>query len=416
MAVQDDYPKPEQSVDLAFRIDRIASLVGVVYDNNEIEAILSRLEFAPVITGDMLIVTVPIYRRDVRRRQDVIEEVARVVGYERLPATIPSGVLPPVRRDPVYRLRRAVRSDLLAAGFSEAISYVAVAETDLETFVGETGSSWIAGDRSSSWRRLVNPMNPDRPALRPTLIPSLVETAAANLKHTDSVRLFELAHVYLPGNGDADWGELEMCGLVIVGRRDLVGLHADRGEMDVLDLKGAVEAMLLRRGAIALTVEPVVLAGYHPGRAADVLFAGERVARVGELHPDTARQLGVDGQRVSVAEIDIDRLQKLLPNDDREALVRRTLPVEQDFAVVVAEETSIADVHSTLTRASGPLASSVRLFDVYRDPNIGAGKKSLAFRVTFTAPDRSLTDQDIAKVRPKIEKALKQQVGGELRA
>jgi phenylalanyl-tRNA synthetase beta chain len=136
---------------------------------------------------------------------------------------------------------------------------------------------------------------------------------------------------------------------------------------------------------------------------------------VGELHPDTAKRLGVEGHRVAVAEIDIDRLLSLLPSDDREAPVRRTLPVEQDFAVVVAEETPVAEVETTLTRASGPLVTSVRLFDVYRGASIGDGKKSLAFRVTFTAPDRSLTDQDIAKFRPKIEKALKQ-VGGELRA
>jgi phenylalanyl-tRNA synthetase beta chain len=229
---------------------------------------LSRLEFAPVIADDLLTVTVPGYRRDVRRRQDVIEEIARIAGYERLPATIPSGALPPVHRDRVYRLRRAVRSDLVAAGFSEAITYITIAESDLAPFVAGTGASWLSGDRGSAWRRLVNPMNPDRAALRPTLIPSLVETAAANLKHTDSVRLCELAHVYLPGDTDREWREVEMCGLVLVGKRDPVGLHADRGEMDVLDLKGIVESTLRRRGASALTVERVSPEGFHPGRAA----------------------------------------------------------------------------------------------------------------------------------------------------
>ena len=419
VGIQDDYPRPDQPVQIAFPIERVASLVGVVYDNNEVETILSRLDFAPTIVDGTLAVSVPPYRRDVRRRQDVVEEIARVAGYERLPATLPSGELPPVRRDPIYRLRRAVRSDLVAAGYCEAITYVTVAEEDLALFSsgdgGEDRPSWLAGDRNAGWRRLVNPMNPDRPVLRPTLIPSLVEAAATNLKQAATVRLFELAHIYLAGESDEDWREVETCGMVAVGKRDPVGLHADRAEMDILDLKGAVDAALRRRGAVGATFEPVPLTGFHPGRAADVLVAGERVGRLGELHPTTATELGIDGPRVSVAEIDLDRLLSLLPPDDRDTPIWRTLPVEQDFAVVVPESTPVADVHASLARAAGPLATSVRLFDVYRGPSIGEGKKSLAFRVTFTAPDRSLTDQDVAKIRPKIEKSLKHQVGGELR-
>ena len=416
VAIHDDYPRPDDLRTITFPVDRVASLVGVVYDNNEMRTNLSRLGFQPSIADGTLTVTVPTYRRDVRRRQDVIEEIARVAGYERLPATIPAGVLPPVRRDPIYRLRRALRSDVVAAGYAEVITYVAAAEADLALLTDGHSSSWIGSDRSAGWRRLVNPMSPDRAALRPTLIPSLVETAAANLKHTDSVRLFELAHVYLPGETDAEWREVEMCGIIAVGKRDPVGIDAHRDEMDIFDLKGAVDAALRRRGATDVTYEPVTLAGFHPGRAADILIAGERVGRLGELHPDTAAHLGIEGERVSVGEIDLDRLLALLPADDRETPVWRTLPVEQDFAVVVSDDTSVGAVQTALTRAAGPLATSVRLFDVYRGASVGDGKKSLAFRVTFTAPDRSLTDQDVAKIRPKIEKTLRQQVGGELRA
>jgi len=415
VGIQDDYPRPDQPVKITLPVEHVASLVGVVYDNSEIAGILSRLEFKPSIDGGDLTVSVPPYRRDVRRRQDVIEEIARIAGYERLPATIPSGELPPVHRDPVYRLRRAIRSNLVAAGYSEAITYITVDEGDLTPFVVASSASWLASDRAAGWRRLVNPMNPDRPALRPTLIPSLVEAAAANLKHTDSIRLFELAHVYLPSESDAEWREVEMCCLVAVGQRDHVGLTTDRAEMDVLDLKGAVETVLRRRGATDLSFEQVALAGFHPGRAADVRFGSERIGRIGELHPDTAAHLGIDGSRVSVGEIDLDLLLSLLPRDNRDTPVWRTLPVEQDFAIVVAEETPVGDVQSALTRAAGPLATTVRLFDVYRGPSIGDGRKSLAFRITFTAPDRSLTDHDIAKFRPKIEKVLKQQVGGVLR-
>jgi phenylalanyl-tRNA synthetase beta chain len=147
------------------------------------------------------------------------------------------------------------------------------------------------------------------------------------------------------------------------------------------------------------------------------VLAGEsRIAVFGELLPSVARQWDLDEHRVSVAEIDLTAILSLLPEQVEQVVVPKFLPVEQDFAIVVDEETPAAQVEASLREGAGPLVTAVTLFDIYQGPQIGEDKKSLAYRVTFTAPDRALTDAELVKVRSRIERTLAQQVGGSLRA
>ena len=152
-----------------------------------------------------------------------------------------------------------------------------------------------------------------------------------------------------------------------------------------------------------------------PGRSAAVKIGGEQIGWIGELRPDVAADLGFDLPRVAVGEIDLDAVIAAIPAKAADRTVPRFLPVEQDFAIVVDDNTPAGDVEQTLRQSAGPLASGFRLFDIYRGPQIGDGRKSLAYRITFTAPDRALTDNDLGKVRNRIEKSLKQRVNGTLR-
>jgi phenylalanyl-tRNA synthetase beta chain len=136
---------------------------------------------------------------------------------------------------------------------------------------------------------------------------------------------------------------------------------------------------------------------------------------LGELRPDRAQSFGIEAPRVAIAEIDLDALRKAGHPVPTDISVPRFLPVEQDFAIVVAEETGAAAVETALRAGAGPLVTAVTLFDIYRGPQIGDNRKSLAYRVTFTAPDRALTDAELSKVRDRIARSL-QKVGGELRA
>jgi phenylalanyl-tRNA synthetase beta chain len=201
----------------------------------------------------------------------------------------------------------------------------------------------------------------------------------------------------------------------MAGRREPVGFGASDEQLDFLDLKGVTDELTSRLG-LAVTPAAEPYPGLHPGRSA-ILRAGETtLGRIGEVHPDVAKRFGIEGVRLVVAEVDLQAALELQNTRRREVTVPRFLPVEQDFAVVVDESVSAVDAQHALLVAAGPLATGIALFDIYRGSQIGDGKKSMAFRITFTAPDRALTDAELVKVRGRIEKLLKQRVDGVLRA
>ena len=375
----------------------------------------SRLDFDASIEGDTLSVGVPSYRRDVSTRQDIIEEVARIAGYERLPATLPSGATQAVHRDPMYRMRIAARAALVGAGYNEAITYVTVDQTDIERF-SDGAFSGVVVDSHTEWLiRLKNALQSDRNLMRPTLIPSMLPSLAENLRHTESVRLAELARVYVPTESTMP-SEVELVGLVAAGKRDSLGLDQSKQAIDFFEMKGAIELVLDRLGARQTTTSAWSHPAFHPGRSAEIRIGDQVVARFGELHPTTAASYGIDDQRVLAGEINLTALMSAIAPRGRDAVVPRFLPVQQDFAVVVSNNILAADVEAAFRNAAGPLLTDITLFDTFSGPQVGEGKVSMAYRLTFTAPDRTLTDNDLVKIRPKIEKVLKQRVEGVLRA
>jgi phenylalanyl-tRNA synthetase beta chain len=261
---------------------------------------------------------------------------------------------------------------------------------------------------------LRNPLQADRNVLRPNLIPSLLSIAAENLKHERSVRLFEVARVYLP------CGELpheaNTLGIVLAGVREPFGRFASEAdaELDYFDLKGMIEILLSRMGATNVEFRPLQREPFHPGRAAELTVNGRQIGLLGELRPDRAQAFDIETRRVAVAEIDLDALRELTTPLPTDVKVPHYLPVEQDFAIIVDDTRAAADVETALRSGAGPLVASVTLFDVYAGPQVGPNRKSLAYRVTFTAPDRALTDAELGKVRERIARTLRQ-VGGELR-
>jgi phenylalanyl-tRNA synthetase beta chain len=418
-AVADVYPRPVSPRPLSVPFREIERLLGVRYEPEAVLEVLRRLGFSPRLYGDgddaTIDVLVPTWRSDVTLGADIVEEVARVIGYETLPETLPTGETAPVQRDPVYAMQRQVRSVLTGAGGYEIVSYVAISEDDLRRLNPESDTS--AGLHQvdlDSLIRLRNPLQADREILRPTLLPSLLAVAAENLKHERGVRLFETARVYLPDDGELP-REANVLAVVLAGTRDPLGRFATDGELDFFDLKGISEALLQRLGVSDVEFRRIDEAPLHPGRAAG-LFAGDsRIGILGELRPDRAEAFGIEGRRVAMAEIDLDALRDIAHPIPAEVTSPRYLPVEQDFAIIVAEETPAAEVEAALRSGAGPLVTSVALFDIYRGPQIGPERKSLAYRVTFTAPDRALTDAELGKVRDRLARTLRQRVGGELR-
>ena len=416
VAFSDVYPAPVLPRSLTMRFDRIERLLGIAFPATDVTRVLGDLGFEPVIEGNDLTVSVPTFRQDVSIPEDIVEEVGRVLGYDLVPATLPIGQTVPVVRDPNYLLQTKLRQVLTAAGASEAVTYITVSDSMLMTFGTKVGEVGVLTPRPlESLLRLVNPLNAERPYLRNSLIPALLETAAANLRHQRGVRLFELARVYLPAGRNELPTEIQTLGIVLAGQRDALDRFSSHELLDFFDLKGMVDEVLEQVSITGVSYEAATAPGFHPGRTAKLMVGDAQIGLIGELHPEAARQSGFENMRVVAGEIDAEALVELSKRQHASISSPKFLPVEQDLAVVVAEATPAASVEATLRNGAGPLLTDITLFDVFRGPQIGEENKSLAYRLIFTSPGRALTDADLVKVRGKIERVLKQQVGGRLR-
>jgi phenylalanyl-tRNA synthetase beta chain len=411
-AWQDVYPRPVESRTISFPVATVQRLLGMDIPVTRMLNVLTALQFSPAFdeAKGELSVLVPTWRPDVLRKQDVIEEIARIVGYDALPATLITGTNPPVERDPLYLFERDIRRQLTASGVSEARTYITVTDTAFRHWSGERRPV-----------RLVNPINAEEGNLRASALPRLIETVVQNLKHEPGVRLFEIGHVFLANDPDSLPEEPSILALAFAGQRapfDRFNPRPDATqEMDYFDVKGILDGILARHSVPDLEIRRAEHPMLHPGRSADITSGSQRLGFIGEVRPDRAEEFGIPGSRLVVAELDLTALLALRTGGTGRTLtVDRYLPAEQDFAVVVPKDTPAATVQAALEAGAGPLATGVVLFDIFEGAQLGEGNKSLAFRVTFTAPDRAITDAELGKVRNRIAKALQQRVGGQLRA
>jgi len=420
---QDVYPNPAPARTVSMAFSRIQHVLGMPVSEAQALDVLERLSFSPELNDEtgVLTVQVPSWRPDVTIQEDVIEEVARIVGYDQLPATLPTGTMPSVERDSGFLLERHVRETLVATGGFETRTYVTASGTDVKRWSSVESGGTLHPVTDNQTLHLKNPIQADKDILRTSIIPGLVAAVADNLKHERSIRLFEIGHVFIGTEPDQLPNEPATLAIAFAGLRDpfdRFNAHPDAStQMDYFDLKGAVDAILARNDHEPLTWARIEHTALHPGRSAvATLPDGQRLAVVGEVRPDVARDLGVEDVRLVVAELNLELLlQQQSARPTGQISVDKFLPVDQDFAVVVASDVAETDVEQALLQGAGPLVTGVTLFDVFAGEQLGKNRKSLAFRVTFTAPDRALTDAELAEVRKRIERTLLQQVDGSLR-
>ncbi len=429
VATGDVYPRPvkERVVDLPY--GELQRLLGVTFPIERVREVLERLDFRVAIDeaagdgrGPTLRVTAPTYRQDVTQAADLVEEVIRVIGYDTLPATLPEGRTVVPRRDPTRLFADQVRDILAAAGLHEIVNYSLTDEPALDRLAPGGGwTTWWEGHRPSfDSTRLVNTLRSDWRILRPTLMADALATLAENRKYRPSVRLFEVRPVYLPRALDALPHERPTLAIALAGERAGRGLYVPDGaagqDLDFFDLKGIVEARAVRLHLERVGYTPSDYAAFHPGRAAELRAGGDLVGVFGEVHPAVAAGFGLTDGRVCLAEIDLEALARAVPPRRAFRAAARFQPAVQDFAVVVDEAVPAGAVRETILTAATPLAESARLFDIYRGEPIPAGKKSLAFEVTFAAPDRALADHELTRLRERIAGTLQKRLKATLRA
>ncbi len=416
--VGDLYPgrQPPRTVEL--NPADVTRVLGVDIPSQDIVRILTALEFTvqPISSPDTGLpvyrITVPSHRPDVTRPVDLVEEVARIWGYDRFPSTLMRAELPPQRPNPRLECAERVRDLLVGCGLDEVITYSLVDIAD----EGRLRPQGPAPD-PSRYLRLRNPLSADRAYLRQTLLPSLLRTLRDNLRFQERVAIFEIGAVYLPVEGEALPQEPLRLGVVMAGPREPRSWLPDRqaAPLDFYDLKGVVEALLAGLG-LAGTFERGQHPAFHPGRCAQVLVNGAPLGVMGELHPLVREAFDLpEGLPVCALEFDLEVLIGFWGAPRRMTPISMHPPVYEDLAVVVDEEMPAVQVRDMILQTGSPLVRSAVLFDVYRGEQVGAGKKSLAYRLTYQADDRTLTDEEVAHVRAKIVRRLERELGATLR-
>ncbi len=399
---------------IRLRDARVSGLLGAPIARERSAEILTALGFGVVDADDGLDVTVPAFRRnDVTREADLIEEVARIDGVEQLPATLPASGHAVGRLTPAQRLRRLAADTLAGAGLHEAI-----------------GWSWSAPELADRLRlpaedprrRAVvveNPMSAEHAQMRTTLLGSLLDVARRNVAHgRPDVAIFESGAVYRPdlvAPGEPLPAEPGTVGVLLTGAvRAPSWREPAPPAADFFAAKGVLASLL-----DALRVEWSVMDGrepfLHPGRAAAVVVGDSPVGWIGEVHPAIAADWEIS-TAVACFEIDLDACIAAVPGPVRYADYTSFPEVRQDLAVVVPQTVAAAAVVHAVRAAGGPLLAAVEVFDVYRGAQIGDDEVSLALRLAFRSPERTLTDDEVAERRAAIETALADRVGGRIRA
>ncbi len=417
--IVDNYPLRPEPVVVDLPVSEVRRITGMDFTATEIAAILRRLQFGVEEHADGLRVTVPDHRLDIGTgvigQADLIEEITRIYGYDRIPDTVMDDLLPPQRGNVALQREEWARDLLVGAGLNEVINY-RLTTPEREALLTPPGAA--SSLPAVGYVTLANPISQDKTVMRHTLLAGLLEVAARNLRHTDRLRLFEIGSIYLPVSGQALPAEPRRLGLLLAGPRDVASwdLPAREGLHDFFDLKGVVETLLeglhVRRVAFA----PTTHGTFFPGRTAELTVNGRSAGVLGEAHPKVLRAFDLpEGLPVMLAELDLDAI---LDYADEMHVVQPvpTQPaVYQDLALVVNREVPAAEVEAVIRAAGGELLEDVRLFDVYTGDPIPVGQKSLAYALTFRAPDRTLTEGPVNKLRQKIVKAAQQKLGAKLR-
>lgn len=410
----DVYPRPVTPRKLTITTRRTEEILGLPLAALEIQRLLRgiglEVEAAEDRPDDALYVAVPSFRHDLEREIDLIEEVARLNGYERIPVTMPVGrsLCHPPR--PGQRLLRRTRDLLVAAGFSEVINY---------SFVSPAGwdrISLAADDSRRQSVRVLNPLTEEQSVMRTTLVPSLLETVARNLAYRSrDLRLFELRPVFHPQTGEELPAEKLRLTAILCGRREPEGWAQGSAGVDFFDLKGVAEELLqqLRLGPVQWHPEAGE-AFLHPGKACAIRCGDAHFGTVGEIHPQVLAAFDID---LPVFLLDLD-LAAVFAADGASTRFRplsRFPDISRDSAFLVAEEVPVEQVFAVLERSRGRDVEEIVLFDVYRGQGIPAGKKSLAIRVRYRSGEKTLTDEEINRDHSRLIEALQKSLGAELR-
>lgn len=383
--------------------DFINERLGMKISFDEMQHILTRLQFPFEVANGLFYIDAPTRRQDIVIPEDIVEEIARMYGYDRIPMTLPEGAHQAGGLTPYQAKRRLVRQTLEGAGLYQAVTYSLTSSEQAQRFALH----------EAPVTKLLMPMSEERSTLRQSLIPHLVEAASYNVaRRVESVALYEVGSVFLDQGMDELPVEIEHVAGVVTGLWVDNAWQGEKKPVDFFVVKGIVEALAAKLGA-TLSYRQAKRDGLHPGRTADILFGEIVVGFIGQLHPTEQKRL--DLKETYVFELNMQALIKeVLPTISYTA-VSRFPAITRDIALVVDRETPAATLESVIRASGGKLVTAIRLFDLYQGDKMAADKKSVAFSITYQDPERTLTDEEVVAAHDKVVSSLAEQAGAELR-
>lgn len=397
--VIDEYPEKQKEIKIEFNPHRINNLLGINVSEDEMVNILNKLDIK-VVDGYCI---PPYYRQDLEQDADIAEEILRIYGYDKLESSLDNSGNTVGGRSIYQKMEDNIKNMLVNKGFSEICTYGFINPEEL--------SKSNILENSELYKEVIkirNPISEDYSIMKTSVIPTMMKSISSNYaKKNDNLKLFEYAKVY-KNKSNIENNELpdeeQILTIAITGK-----------EEKFYDLKGIVENVLetvnLNRYDISKYTENT---SYHPGKTAIIKIGNDPIIIMGQIHPIVQENYDIS-DKVYIAEINMKKLEKYSKKEKKYVPIPKYPAVERDIAVLVDEKIEVLKIEKLIKAKAKKILEEVNLFDIYRNEKIGENKKSVAYALKFRAKDRTLKDDEISKVMEDIIKALKEELGAELR-
>ena len=408
-AIDNHIAPPEEKI-IALRPERVNYILGIDVPRKETIEILKRLQFTVNDSGDALSVTVPSYRVDVGIEEDLIEEVARMHGFDLIPSTLPTGASGQGGKTGKQAFKTTVADTLASFGLNEIITYSF-------THPGIFDRMKLPGDSAlRQGVKIKNPLSEDRSLMRTMLLPGILEALAKNYsRRNHDAAVFEIGAVFLPDPAGDTNRELETLAGALMGALpgNWLGKAAD---YDFYHLKGILDNLFKTIGAEGVVYrKESANPGFHPGRAATLVCGDETIGVIGELHPDVLGNFDLP-ERIVAFELDLEKLYDLKGQTRQYKPLPKFPGIERDLAIVLNKDNQVGDIINTIYGKGGELLKTVEVFDIYQGEQVPPGCQSIAFSLSFQASDRTMTDAEISEITGAIAEELTKTYQAQLRS
>ena len=396
----DVYPVKLEAGSVTVRVDRVNSVLGIDLSGKEMEESLESLEMEVTRLGNNMKVKPPTIRQDLQEEIDLVEEIARIYGYDKMPVTLPKGNSE-AGKSRERTLKDLTRNIMTGLGANEIQTY---------SFVSPKGVDNVRIDEDSWERnfvRLLNPLGEENSVMRTILTPNMLEVLGRNYsRNIVKVRAFEIGNTFFKSLDEED---------TLPDERDSMAVGCYGEGESFFTLKGMLEELFAFLGIHGTIYVPESDYGvYHPGRCARIMHQDTELGIMGEVHPDVSEKYGI-GTRCYCCELAFDQVMKHANTERFYKPLPKYPAISRDIALLVREDIYVAEMEGIIREAGGKLLEGVALFDVYRGKQVQEGRKSVAFNLKYRAHDRTLTDDEVVKVHQKVLDALKEKLDAVLR-